>query len=414
MYRRKIVKCLLYGRIFTNIGDSILYMFVIWYLNKDFSSPMLLSMAFAVLAVVDALTVFIGPIIDSTVPKQNLFWMSLFQIVCIACLIILSFFTKLDIHQREIMLLNVLLFTYIASSIIYTEGVNLIPLLVSNDELIHTNSLFHTSEKVLDVTFNALSALVISFFKEDIIIIFILLFFLLAAKFHKIVACYHDNLYRRDFLRKKERYSIMKYIEELKRGFQEVKSHSEIILLLFPLSIINMFYGIAMVGLPKVSEIYISGMAYGYGSLLMSASLGGVLGSYLICRFPKSIYAPKKYTKIFLFIAGIAWLLMVVTIKYCFWFSFLFIFISNCGINMMNVMFVSIIQKEIDLSLLGRVSTFTESLVSIIIPLGNLIGGVILVLFNPLLSQMLYGVAMILCSIFISPKFVAEKRESGI
>ena len=80
MYRRKIVKCLLYGRIFTNIGDSILYMFVIWYLNKDFSSPMLLSMAFAVLAVVDALTVFIGPIIDSTVPKQNLFWMSLFRL----------------------------------------------------------------------------------------------------------------------------------------------------------------------------------------------------------------------------------------------------------------------------------------------------------------------------------------------
>lgn len=414
MNKYKIVKCLLFGRIFTNIGDSILYMLVIWFLNKDFSSPMLLSVAFAVLAVVDALTVLIGPIIDSTVPKQNLFWMSFFQIVCTVFLIILSFFVKLDLHQRGIILLAVLLLTYIASSIIYPSGEKLIPLLVSDDELIHTNSLFHTSEKVLDVTFNALSALIISFFKEDIITIFIILFFLLAAKFHKIVACYYDSMYRRDFICKKEKYSIRKYVEELKRGFQEVKNHSEIILLLFPLSIINMFYGIAMVGLPKVSEVYISGRAYGYGSMLMSASLGGVLGSYLICRFPKSIYAPKKYTKIFLIIAGIAWLLMVVVIKYCFWFSFLFIFISNCGINMMNVMFISIIQKEIDLSLLGRVSTFTESLVSIIIPLGNLAGGVILLLFNPLLSQILYGVAMILCSILISPKFVDEKRESGI
>ena len=70
---------------------------------------------------------------------------------------------------------------------------------------------------------------------------------------------------------------------------------------------------------------------------------------------------------------------------------------------MMNVMFTSIIQKEIDASLLGRVSTFTESLVSIIIPLGNLMGGVVLVLFNPLLSQILYGIVMILCGMLFFP-----------
>lgn len=70
---------------------------------------------------------------------------------------------------------------------------------------------------------------------------------------------------------------------------------------------------------------------------------------------------------------------------------------------MMNVMFTSIIQKEIDASLLGRVSTFTESLVCIIIPLGNLMGGVVLVLFNPLLSQILYGIVMILCGMLIFP-----------
>lgn len=135
----------------------------------------------------------------------------------------------------------------------------------------------------------------------------------------------------------------------------------------------------------------------------MSASLGGILGSCLICKFPKSVYAPKKYSKIFLFIAGSAWLIMSIIIKYNFLFAFLFIFISNCGINMMNVMFTSIIQKEIDASLLGRVSTFTESLVSIIIPLGNLMGGVVLVLFNPLLSQILYGIVMILCGMLIFP-----------
>jgi hypothetical protein len=71
MKEHKIVRYLLQGRIFTNIGDSILYMLVIWCLSKEFSSPVLLSIAFATLAIVDALTVFIGPLVDSTVPKQN-------------------------------------------------------------------------------------------------------------------------------------------------------------------------------------------------------------------------------------------------------------------------------------------------------------------------------------------------------
>lgn len=404
MKEHKIVRYLLQGRIFTNIGDSILYMLAIWCLSKELSSPALLSAAFAALAIVDALTVFIGPLVDSTVPRQNLFWMSCFQIVCTVCLILLLFFVKLNIHQHGVLLLMVLLLTYIASAVIYPSGEKLIPLLVSDSELLHTNSLFHTSEKVLDVAFNAVSAFMISFFREDVIVLLIIIFFLLAARFHRIVAYDYESMHRDEFSGyKKERYSIPKYVEELKTGIQEIKNHTEIIVLFFPLSIMNMFYGIAMVGLPRVAEVYISDMAYGYGSLLMSASLGGILGSYLICRFPKSIYAPKRYSKIFLFIAGAAWLFMSIIIKYYFWFAFLFIFISNCGINMMNVMFTSIIQKEIDASLLGRVSTFTESLVSIIIPLGNLMGGVVLTLFNPLLSQILYGAAMILCGILIFP-----------
>ncbi|GAA6493601.1 hypothetical protein K280104A7_31650 [Candidatus Bariatricus faecipullorum] len=66
---------------------------------------------------------------------------------------------------------------------------------------------------------------------------------------------------------------------------------------------------------------------------------------------------------------------------------------------MMNVMFLSLIQKEIPGELLGRVSTFTESMVSVMIPLGNLTGGFLLSLGYPLLGQILYGVALILCGL---------------
>jgi hypothetical protein len=75
------------------------------------------------------------------------------------------------------------------------------------------------------------------------------------------------------------------------------------------------------------------------------------------------------------------------------------IFISNCAINMMNVMFLSLIQKQIDLSLLGRVSTFTESMVSIMIPIGNFLGGILLLFISPLFAELLYGIALILCAV---------------
>jgi hypothetical protein len=75
---------------------------------------------------------------------------------------------------------------------------------------------------------------------------------------------------------------------------------------------------------------------------------------------------------------------------------------------MMNVMFLSLIQKQIDLSLLGRVSTFTESLVSVMIPLGNFLSGILLLVVSPLWIELLYGIALILCS--VAYLFVKSKR----
>ncbi len=131
----------------------------------------------------------------------------------------------------------------------------------------------------------------------------------------------------------------------------------------------------------------------------MSSSLGGMLGSILIGKFENSIQNPRKYAGVFLVIAGIAWTFIPITMPKCFLISYICIFISNCAINMMNVMFISLIQKQIEQSILGRVSTFTESLVSIVIPFGNMIGGFLLVHCSILFVVILYGVALMLCAI---------------
>jgi hypothetical protein len=261
---------------------------------------------------------------------------------------------------------------------------------------VQVNSLFRTTEKVLDVLFNAVSTIIITFLRLDYILIIILCLFYIATRLYRLV----DTGLKRneqEHSLKKEKYHANEYLIDLRDGIREVKYHPDILGLFLPLSVLNLFYGIATVGLPIVSGEYISDKAYGYGSLLMCASIGGVLGALLISKFAESLYEPKKYTCIFLMIAGVSWIFIPISMPFCFALSYPLIFINNCAINMMNVMFISLIQKQIDPSLLGRVSTFTESLVSVMIPIGNFLSGILLIVISPLCTELLYGIALILC-----------------
>ena len=297
---------LLGGRIFTNIGDSILYMLVVWYLSGEFSSPLLLSAAFAGMSTIDAASVLAGPFIDRTGPQENLYGMSLLQGGCAVIFIVFTIFAGLTARQYSVLLLAVLFLTYGASTIIYPSGEKLIPVLVKEEKLVRTNSLFMTTEKVLDTAFNAVSAILISFLTGNTLAWLILLMFILAAEFHRTVFCRLKENYQIRNGKPEEKYSVHTYMAELKTGITEIKKHPDVVLLFLPLTVMNIFYGIAMVGLPVIADRYISSQAYGYGSLLMSSSLGGILGAFLISRFSESIQNPGKYTKIFLLTAGIS------------------------------------------------------------------------------------------------------------
>lgn len=403
--KRKLEESLLLGRIATNIGDSLFYMLIIWYFNEHFSSSILLSIVFAITSIVDACSFLFGPLIDKTNPKQNLYFVSFFQTLSVGVLLVFCILIRSRSKEFRMILFLFLFLIYIGSSIIYPSSEKLIPLIAEEKDLIRVNSIFHTSEKVLDVLFNAVSTIVISFFDFNFVILIVFCFFAIATKFYKLTIIFLNkkgSFFACNKIENKseyETYSISVYFRDLVNGVKELKYHSEVLRLFLPLSIVNLFYGVAMVGLPVVSGLYINHKAYGYGSLLMFASFGGVFGSILINKFSNSIYNPKKYTAIFLGIAGICWLFIAITLPICFIWSFPLIFIANCAINMMNVMFVTLIQKQINPLLLGRVSTFTESLVSIMIPFGNFLGGIVLTITSSFVTLGLYGAALIVCAV---------------
>ncbi|MDE6566890.1 MAG: MFS transporter [Lachnospiraceae bacterium] len=391
---KKVERNLLLGTIFTNIADSIFYIMTIWYFNEKFSSPIILALVFAVVSLIDVFSFLFGPFIDRTGPKVNLLYISIFQTTCILGLTVLIFLNKSNsIHATALVILLALV--YMGSTIIYPSGEKLIPIIANDDRLLKVNSLFKTSEKILDIFFNAISTILVTFISFHALVVIILAFFAVSIRFYYIVSHNIIELTNIKISDNTETYSPSEYWQDLKTGIIEIKSHIEILRLFIPLIFVNLFYGIAIIVLPIVSKLYISTKAYGYGSLLICSSIGGVVGSFLVSRISDGLNRPSKYTSLCLFLAGISWIGMTVALSNCYWLSFIFIFISNGAISVMNIIFVSLIQKEIDVSLLGRVSTFTESIVSIMIPIGNFLGGILVTFLSPVMAELLYGMALV-------------------
>ena len=387
---------LLLGTIFTNIADSIFYIMVIWYFNEEYASPVILALVFSIVSLMDAFSFFFGPVIDRTGPKVNLLYVSMFQTACMAGTTLLIFLNN-NGSIRAAALVILLSLVYMGSTIIYPSGEKVIPLIAKEDRLLKVNSLFKTSEKILDIFFNAVSTVLVTFISIPVLVVIILAFFAVSIRFYYVVFRNVTDAAGAGVPEDaEEAYSFSEYWEDLKTGIKEIKEHIEIMRLFIPLIFVNFFYGMAMIVLPIVSKRYISTKAYGYGSLLICSSLGGVAGSFFVSRLSDGLKKPSKYTSLCLLVAGLSWIGMTVVLPVHYWLSFVFIFISNGAVSMMNIIFVALIQKEIEGSLLGRVSTFTESLVSIMIPIGNFLGGILVTFLSPILVELLYGVALII------------------
>lgn len=55
---------LLAGRVFTNIGDSIILITLTWYIAKNYDSSIYLGVLTTIIGIVEVCIIFIGPIID--------------------------------------------------------------------------------------------------------------------------------------------------------------------------------------------------------------------------------------------------------------------------------------------------------------------------------------------------------------
>ncbi|QNQ81454.1 MFS transporter [Lactobacillus sp. PV034] len=386
---------LLGGRIATNIADSLFYMSILWHFKEITNSTLVVSIIFAITSGIDTISFGFGPLIDRISIKR------LLKIsTCIQILISIGIVVMLTINIRNIIvsILILILFTIssILSSVVYPAEDKLLPLFVSEREVLRFNGIFQLTYKVLDIALDAFVTVIITITSINITVIFSGIVFAIALYFY-------SNLKIKVIAKKvleEEEYFTGSYIKDLLIGWKTLKEQKTILELILPICVINLFYGIFMVGLPYFAQSYVKNSALGYGALLFASSLGSILGALLVQKFKIGKEEMHVFVALCFLGAGIFRLIVPLAITLNVWIILFASAISSAWITMMNINFESLVQLSFSSSVLGRVQTINYSILSVMIPIGSILGGWIVRLWGSLCTQYIYGISLLLCALY--------------
>lgn len=395
---------LLIGRIATNIADSLFYMAILWYFKENRNSQLMVSILFTISSGIDMMSFSLGPLIDKISIKGLLKYSTFIQIV-ISIIVV----TILGIGQKsyiiDIILLLLFTISSILSAIIYPSEYKLLPLFVTKKDLLRFNGLFQVTYKILDLILDGITTFIITFSSVSFTIIFSAVIFGIALLFYHSIQI---NILAKNIL-EDDSYFTSSYFNDLLLGWKTLRKEKSILELILPLCVVNLFYGIFAVGLPFFAQTYIQTSALGYGKLLIASSFGSIIGAFLVQKFDLGKKHMGQFIAICFLGAGIFRLFVPLSVSVGIGLVLINSVISPLWITMMNTNFEALVQTSFSSAILGRVETINDSLLSIMIPIGTLLGGWIVKSYGSLITQYIYGIALICSSIYY---FMVEKSKN--
>ncbi|HEC2191015.1 TPA: hypothetical protein R1940_002121, partial [Staphylococcus delphini] len=157
----KEVHKLLFGRVLTNIGDSIILISLTWYVAVTYHNTLYLGIIGVIVGFIDVFMFFLGPILDRYNIKKILCISTLTQVFIV---ILMSLYFLLD-HHHLLILYILLSMSTLFSSVIYPAESVLIPQLSTDErQVIKYNAIFQMTYKGLDVVLDALVGVLLSIF----------------------------------------------------------------------------------------------------------------------------------------------------------------------------------------------------------------------------------------------------------
>lgn len=389
------VDILLIGRIATNIADSLFYITILWYFKTTFHSPVALSLIFIADSTIDMCAFLFGPLIDRVYIKKLLKSVTIGQ-TCLSLVVTLLFYFE-DCNQIVLVLL---LLTYVSSTIgstlIYPAEEKILPLIVNRDKLSNVNGLFQLTYRILDLFLDALATLLITYLSLSATMI--ISAFVFATAF-----CFYTKLYLpKDLIvaEKDEKYFTGKYLRDLLKGWQVLKNEGQILLLIIPLAVTNLFYGIASVGMPYFASQYLTKSAISYGGVELFSSIGGLLGSLIISKIGILKQKLERIVVICLGLAGISVILETMIANSIPMLILVFALSSTFWISIMNINFEVLIQESFNLHILVRIETINSSIINCMIPIDSFLGGIIVQRVSASFAISLQGIAEVITAVF--------------
>ncbi|MDB6220258.1 MFS transporter [Lactobacillus amylovorus] len=391
----KSISRLLIGRIATNIADSLFYITILWYFKIIFHSPMILSLVFIADSTIDMCAFIFGPLIDRVYIKNLLKYVTVGQIILSIVASILFHFKNWKTLTLVLLLLTYILST-IGSTLIYPAEEKILPSIVNKNKLTKVNSLFQVTYRILDLFLDALATVIVTYFSFNKAMVISAFVFTIALGFYA-------KLYlpRNLIVSEKDHdYFTGKYLQYLLKGWYVLKNEGRILLLIIPLAVTNLFYGIASVGMPYFSSQYLTKSAISYGGLELFSSIGGLLGSLIVSKIDTLKPNLEQLIVICLGLAGISVVLEALVANYIPWLILIFALSSAFWISIMNINFEVLIQRNFSPHILGRIETINSSIINCMIPIGSFLGGLIVQHFGAGIAILLQGLAEVLTAIF--------------
>ncbi|SEQ54025.1 Transmembrane secretion effector [Virgibacillus subterraneus] len=389
LFKNRNFLLLFFGRLITNIGDSIYFVAAMWFVFELGQSSFYTGLAGFLILLPQSFQFLVGPLIERWDKKKIL---TLTQGVQAILLLIVSIMITYDLLTIYIFLLLIFIIS-VTNQISEPAEFAIIPEILPQNDLLKGNSILAFAYQGADLSFNALAGVLIALVGVNILFYVDTLTFIIGCLLFLGLNVSNENI-KREINHPKDRV----YFRELKDGFRYVLG--------FPLSpfilgivVVNFVIGAMMANLPAYADWRGGPEVYGlFLTALFGGNLVGALTSFFLGRFPIGKLMIASYLLTFIF-----WISSVSTPNNLI--SILLFGASWIPIGATGVLMMTAIQTIVPTNFLARIMAVITSIATSLMPLGSILGGLIGTKFSQSIVFIMLGICFLFVSVtyFINP-----------
>lgn len=265
----------------------------------------------------------------------------------------------------------------------------LIPAIVKKDDLPYANSLSQFSSGISSIAGPCAAGILICFIGIPGLFLINSISFIAAAILESFMNVPKIN---------KNNISSINFKEDIKEGFLfSIKNKTLLLYIIIGGTIINFFAAPLSLFIPIFSKGLSKNQSTSYGFLISSLAIGSTLISilYTFIKIKKRNY--YKAITLGLFLEGIFMCLFSQTKNIIF--SSVSLILLGGAFGICNISLGTVFQKLIPNEIMGRVSSLSNMLCSISVPLGYFIGGVLAAKYKVSNIMLIYGIFIIISAL---------------